>query len=46
MKWLWILTLAMPVLAGGCKLCYSWQLGRDRAPETTQGMCPTVGCTL
>ncbi len=40
MRWLWILTLLlMPVFAGGCKMCYSWQLGRDRAPEQAPGMC-------
>jgi hypothetical protein len=54
MKKLWILAfLLMPVLAGGCKLCYSWQFGRDRAPEAQQpGMCapceapsaPSCGC--
>ena len=40
MRRLWILTfLLMPVFAGGCKMCYSWQLGRDRAPEPAAGMC-------
>ena len=40
MKSLWILTLLlMPVFAGGCKTCYAWQLGRDRAAEPAQGVC-------
>ncbi len=37
MRRLWILAiLLMPLLAGGCKVCYSWQFGRDRAPEGQQ----------
>ena len=40
MKKLWIMIfLLMPVFAGGCKLCYSWQLGRDRPPDQAPGMC-------
>jgi hypothetical protein len=40
MKRLWLLAvLLLPVIAGGCKLCYSWQLGRDRAPEAQPAMC-------
>ena len=44
MKRLWILMLLlMPVFAGGCKMCYSWQLGRDRAPRSTAGdVCSPV----
>ena len=43
MKRLWILAfLLMPVLAGGCKMCYSWQLGRDRAPEGQPPMLRTA----
>ena len=44
MKRLWILALLlMPVFAGGCKLCYSWQLGRDRPAEPAAAtVCPTV----
>ncbi len=40
MRRLWILTLLlMPVFAGGCKMCYSWQLGRDRAAEPAPATC-------
>jgi len=41
MKRLYVLMfLLMPVFAGGCKMCYSWQIGRDRAPETpAPAMC-------
>ena len=43
MKWLWILMLLlMPMFAGGCKVCYSWQLGRDRAAEPA----PAAACAL
>ena len=45
-KLLIMILLLMPVFAGGCKMCYSGQLGRDRAPEPTPvGACaPPCGC--
>ena len=47
MKWLWILAvLLMPVIAGGCKMCYSWQLGRDKAPEPAPACAPTLCYTV
>ena len=48
MRKLWMLILLlMPVFAGGCKMCYSWQLGRDRAARAGPGdVCPTLCCTL
>jgi hypothetical protein len=52
---IWTFLLLLPVAVGGCKVCYSWQLGRDQgcsqpvapacAPcEMPCGSCPSCGC--
>ena len=43
MKRLWILILLLtPVFAGGCKTCFLWQLGTDRAPAGPSGVRPAL----